>query len=161
MFQPTRVGLSAGLLLFAACRPGIDVISEAQKLLAIDRAWATAASTGKDVDSIVSFWTEDARVVQPGQPTLQGKASIRGMVTSVMALPGFHITWSPDSAVVSGGGDLAYTFGTNEVTAPDAKGKLATEKGRYITVWRKEADGRWRSVMDFTTSGPPEATPTR
>jgi len=161
MSQLSCVGLSAVLLLTGACRPGIDVAKEAQKLLEIDRAWATAASTDKDVDSIVSFWTDDARVVQPGQPTLHGKAAIRGMVTSVMALPGFHITWSPDSAVVSVGGDLGYTFGTNEVTAPDAKGKLATENGRYLTVWRKGADGRWRSVMDFTTSGSSAASPPR
>ena len=150
---------SAALLLAVACRSTIDVRSEAQKLIEIDRAWATVAGAGKDIDSTVSFWTDEARVIQSGQPTLQGKAAIRAMVTSVFAIPGFHITWSPDSAVVSAAGDLAYTFGTNSVTMPDAKGKPVTEKGRYITVWRKGADGRWRCVMDYTNSDP-APTPT-
>ena len=161
MSQRACIAGSAVLLLAVACRPSIDVGSEAQKVLEIDRAWASVAGAGKNIDSAVSFWTDDARVIQSGQPTLQGKAAIRAMVTSVFAIPGFHITWTPESAVVSAAGDLAYTFGTNAVTMPDAKGKLVTENGRYITVWRKGADGRWRCVMDYTNSGPGEVTPTR
>ena len=152
---------SVALLSAVACRPAIDVRSEAQKLMEIDRAWASVAGAGKDIDSTVSFWADDARVIQSGQPTVQGKAAIRAMVGSVFGVPGFHITWSPDSAVVSAGGDLAYTFGTNAVTMPDVKGKPFTERGRYVTVWRKGTDGRWRCVMDFTNAGPAEPTAAR
>lgn len=79
--------------------------------------------------------------------------------------------WAPDSAVVALAGDLAYTFGTNQFTAPDPTGRLVTTapdptgtlvttNGRYITVWRKEPDGRWRCVMDYANPAPTEASPT-
>jgi ketosteroid isomerase-like protein len=76
------------------------------------------------------------------------------MVKGMMKIPGFKISWTPDSAVVAQSGDLGYTFGSNSTTEPDAKGKLVTEVGRYITVWRKGPDGRWRCVMDYGNSGP-------
>lgn len=142
------------LLLTGACKARIDVSQEAQALLATDRTWARVADAGTNVDSIVAFWTDDARVAMPGQSIFHGKASIREMVKGSLATPGFHISWTPDSAVVSQSGEFGYTFGTNAVTAPDSAGKLATHVGRYITVWRKGADGRWRCVMDYATPGP-------
>jgi ketosteroid isomerase-like protein len=124
------------------------------QLLATDREWAKLAATSKDVDSVGSYWTDDARVVLPGQPVLSGKAAIRGMLEGTMKIPGFHVTWTPDSAVVSRAGDMGYTYGTNEFTAPDSTGKLVTTRGRYLTVWRKDADGRWRCVEDFSNPAP-------
>jgi ketosteroid isomerase-like protein len=147
-------------VLAGACRPPADVSRETESLLAADRAWSEAAAAGKNADSIVGFWTDDARVAMAGQPLTQGKAAIRQMVDATMAVPGFHISWTPESAVVAASGDLGYTFGTNTVTAPDATGKLTTVAGRYITVWRKGADGRWRCVMDYSNSGPPPASGT-
>jgi ketosteroid isomerase-like protein len=79
------------------------------------------------------------------------------MLEGTMKIPGFHVTWTPDSAIVSRSGDMGYTYGTNEFTAPDSTGKLVTTRGRYLTVWRKDADGRWRCVEDF--SNPAPATP--
>lgn len=146
--------LCSFVLLMAACRPSVDVARETQELLERDRAWAQIAATGTNADSVLSFWTEDARVVLPGQAALEGKAAIREMVTNSMAIPGFHVTWTPETAVVSQAGDLAYTFGTNEFTVPDSTGTLTTSTGRYLTVWRKEPDGRWRCVLDYSSPGP-------
>ena len=128
--------------------------SDVQQLLAIDRDWARVASTRRNADSIAAYWTEDARVVLPGQRVLSGRAAIRGMVAGTLKIPGFRVSWTPESALVSRSGDLAYTYGTNVFTAPDSTGKLVTTRGRYLTIWRKDADGRWRCVQDYSTPGP-------
>jgi ketosteroid isomerase-like protein len=141
------------LLAIVACAPRVDVAREAAALLAADRAWAAAPQDAGNVDSVVAYWTNDARVVMAGQPTVAGKQALREMVKSSLSIPGFRISWKPDSAVVSASGDLGYTFGTNSTTVPDEKGALTTTPGRYITVWRKGADGRWRCVMDYATPG--------
>jgi uncharacterized protein (TIGR02246 family) len=143
-------------LVGTGCSSGIDTAHEAQLLLDIDRAWAQAAAAGTEPDSILSFWADDARVVMAAEPVHQGRAAIREMLSGMLAIPGFHVTWTPEGATVSQSGDLAYTFGTNEFTVPDSTGALMTTKGRYITVWRKEPDGRWRCVMDYANPAPPE-----
>jgi uncharacterized protein (TIGR02246 family) len=146
---------SALLVLTTGCIHHVNVPSETQALLETDRAWAREASASRNADSVLAFWTDDARVVMAGEPTRDGKSAIRQMVVSSLAIPGFHITWIPERAEVAASGDLGYTVGTNEFTIPDAAGKLTTYPGRYITVWRRGADGRWRCVQDYST---PSAT---
>jgi hypothetical protein len=34
-----------------------------------------------------------------------------------------------------------------------ADGKLASEKGKYVTVWKKQKDGTWRAIQDIWNSG--------
>jgi len=146
----------AALLLLAACQPRVDVARETAALLEADRAWAAAATTttGVSVDSILSFWTDDARVLSPDQAVVAGREALRAMVTGSLAIPGFHLTWTPEQAEVSSAGDLGYTYGTNEMTVPDSTGTTVTMAGRYVTVWRKGADGRWRCVQDIFNNGP-------
>lgn len=152
-----RVTAGALLLVLADCRPAVDVDAATRDLLATDRAWGALADANGPVDSIVSYWTSDARVMVAGQPVLVGTEAIRQMVAGTRAIPGFHISWTPDSAVVSSSGDFGYTYGTNRITAPDSTGALHTVEGRYITVWRKEADGRWRCSADISNEGPPSS----
>ncbi len=154
--MPRFLRLIAGgqFLLVAGCRPGADVAAATRNLLETDRAWSTVAAANGPVDSVVDFWTSDARVILTGQPVLVGTDAIRQMVAGTRAIPGFHISWTPDSAVVAPAGDFGYTYGTNRITAPDSTGTLHTAVGRYIAVWRKEPDGRWRCSVDISNEGP-------
>ena len=144
-------GLS--VLSVAGCQPRVSREAETMALLERDRAWARAAATG-NVDSIVSFWTEDARVLLPGQPAYVGTEAIRKMVTTSLAIPGFQISWTPENAVVSASGDQAYTYGTNRVTVADSAGHPVTTEGRYVEVWRKGKGGEWRCSIDINNNGP-------
>lgn len=153
--------LAVSLLLALGCAPHaarVDVASETSRLLERDRAWAAAASAGKDVEGVLAFWTDDARVVTASDPTVQGKTAIRGMVERGFATPGFHVTWTPVHAEVSSSGDLGYTRGTNEFTLPNKSGGTTKLAGRYLTVWRRGADGVWRCVEDYSTPMPPSGT---
>ena len=156
MPHPHRTGLALILFAISACQRSVDPVKEAAALLDADKAWAAAAGAGVSVDSILSFWTDDARVISPGEPVLTGKDAIRAMVTRSFAIPGFRISWQPEHAVVSAAGDLGYSVGTNRIVVPDSSGKTLTIDGRYVTVWRKQADGRWRCVEDISNAGPPQ-----
>ena len=125
-----------------------DLSAEREELFRVDRAWAEAAAAG-DVEKSVSFWSDDARVIPPGQPALVGKDAIRGYVTAAMGLPGFSIRWRTTDFVVAASGDMAYGFGTNTVTLDGVDGKPVTEHGRALTVWRKDQGGAWKCVVDI------------
>ena len=142
------------LLVVTGCQTKIDVAKESETLLAADRAWSTFASSGKNVDSVVAYWSEDGRVIMGSQPIVQGKEAIRKMVTASFANPKFHISWTPERAVVASAGDIGYTVGTTEMTVANAKGGTAKISSRYIATWRKDADGRWRCVEDFASPSP-------
>lgn len=119
-----------------------------------DREWAALASEGKDVERILSFWTDDAKVFAPGAPVVEGKQAIREFVTGSLSIPGFRISWETDEVVVAPGGNLGYTTARNQITMPDDSGNLRTESGRGVTVWRRDPDGEWRCVIDIWNGGP-------
>ena len=125
-----------------------DNKGEDQKLMQTSKDWSMAAQTDS-IEKIVSYWTDDATVMEPGHPPIKGKEAIREMVKSMKSMPGFKISWEPLSAVVSESGDLGYMLEKNTVTVPDSLGKAQTSSHDALTIWKKQADGSWKCVVDM------------
>src|SRR6266581_6771175 len=143
------------LLVLAGCsQHGVDLVAEQAKLLRRDAEWADLASAGKDVEKIVSYWSDDAVLIFPGQPVLDGKAAIRAYVTESLKTPGFKIHWVSEKPVFSPDGKLAYMRGKNELTVPGQNGAPVTLHLRGISIWRLDADGQWRCVIDISNEEP-------
>ncbi len=154
----TRLVIVTAIFCIAACRPRIDSEAERAALLQTDKDWSVAAHAGTDVERILAYWSDDARIYPPEIPVIDGKAAIRDFVTASLRVPGFSVSWEPHEAVISPDGRLGYTTGVNSFTAPDARGKLVTTPGKYVTVWRKAPDGSWKCVIDSWNSGPTPPT---
>ena len=144
--------LSAGL---SGCAPpAFDANAEAAALLKRDAEWS-ASTSGNDIEKIISYWSDDAVVIPQGEAVVTGKAALREMVTHMKQTPGFTIHWKSEKPSFSPDGKVAYMRGANEVVVTGPDGKPMTIPGRGLTVWRKEADGVWRCVMD-TWNDPPK-----
>jgi ketosteroid isomerase-like protein len=132
----------------------MSLVAEKTKLLKRDAEWSALASEGRDVDAILSYWTDDATVIPPNLPTVEGKQALRGYVEQSLHIPGFRITWESTDATFSPDGKLAYLTGTNVVTMDGPDGATIRNVGRVLTIWRKETDGEWRCAIDIWNSGP-------
>lgn len=153
------VALLAFVLSLSSCSPRtFDADAEGAKLLKIDAEWADLASDGKDVEKIISYWSDDATLIFPGQPIIKGKAALRAYVTESVKTPGFKIHWKSEKPVFSPDGKMAYMPGTDEVTVPGPQSSLMTLHYRGISIWRHDADGQWRCVVDISNEEPPPAT---
>jgi len=109
----------AYLFVLVSCsRHAFDPVSEQARLLRRDAEWADLASVGKDVDKIVSYWSDDAVLIFPGQPVLEGKPAIRAYVEASLKTPGFKIHWVSEKPAFSPDGKLAYMRGTDDYVAP-------------------------------------------
>ena len=141
--------LPLALLLIPGCaRPSFDTSAEGQKLLRLDAEWSAAAA-GKDVEKALSYFADDAVMMEPGEPAHAGKAEIRKYVIRMLHTPGFSIRWVSESPVFSPNGDMAYMRGGNETTMPGPDGATTTVHGRGVSIWRRESDGGWRCVADI------------
>jgi len=138
--------------------PPFDATAESAKLLRRDAEWADLATAGKDVDRIVSYWTDDAVLMEPGQPPIEGKAAIRSFVAKSLATPGFKIHWVSQPPTFSPDGKLAYMRGADETTVPGDKGGTVTLHSQGVSIWRVDADGQWRCVVDIATEAAPPAS---
>ncbi len=69
------------------------------------------------------------------------------------------LTWQPIYAFMSRSGDLGYTTGPGQYKN-DIKDAKPTAFGNFMTIWKKQADGNWRFVLDLGISHPePKAQP--
>src|SRR5437867_575453 len=147
-------GVLAALSCATACARSVNVEQERNALLAVDREWS---QTTKDMNKFVSYFAPDASFRPQGMPTATGSAAIMDTFMKISAIPGFSVKWTATKADVSAAGDVGYTVGTYEATATGE-----TEKGKYVTVWKKQADGTWKVAEDIfnaDTAGPPPSKP--
>jgi uncharacterized protein (TIGR02246 family) len=140
--------LSIGAVLLVGCAQSrIDTQAEAEKLGRLSREWSQAASS-RDVEKILSYWSDDAVVVSSGEAMRKGKKSIRQMVEGSMKNPGFHISWEPIHVEVSAAGDMGYALEETKISTTDLTGKSVEMMFNGVTIWKRQADGNWRNVVD-------------
>ncbi len=156
MIRSHRIALTFGVLAcLGACQDTVDHRStDAAAVLAADSAWAQTFAR-KDITAYLTFVDSNASILPPDAPAVSGLRDVRALVESYMALPGLSGTWHPDRAEVARSGELAYTIGTTDLSYDDPSGKRVNERGKYIEVWRKGADGRWRMVTETFNADAP------
>lgn len=132
----------------------MDMAAERTRLLRRDAEWAAAASDGRNIEGVLSYWTDDAVILPPGLPPVTGKAALREYVEGSMRIPGFRITWTSKDVAFSPDGNLAYLCSENSITMNAPDGTPTTTKGRAVTIWRRETDGEWRCAVDIWNAGP-------
>ena len=148
------VAVGSTCLLIGCRQPALDLEAEGQALMQLSREWSNRVTTG-NLDSIMTGWADDAVMMAPGLPPLEGKQAIRAYVEAGMQLPGFTIKWEPLAVHVARSGDLAYMIERNVSTVNDSSGRPITTYGKVVTVWRKEATGAWKNVIDMWNEAPP------
>jgi ketosteroid isomerase-like protein len=120
----------------------------------LDAAWVKAAET-KQVDAWMAFYAEDAVVLPPNEAVATDRSSIRKSVGELLALPGLSLTWQPAHIEVAAAGDIAYLYGTYELTSEDAHGMPMTDYGKNVEIWKKQSDGSWKCIVDTWNSDLP------
>ena len=138
-----------------------DPAKESAGLLKRDAEWADTAFAGKDAEKTASYWSDDAVVIPPGQPVIEGKAAIRAFVADSFRTPGFPIHWTSEAPAFSPDGKLAYMRSTTTTTAPGPGGAAMSSSSRGITVWRRGEDGRWLCVVDIWNDPPGAPAPAK
>jgi ketosteroid isomerase-like protein len=148
------VTLTVGFTAAAACLAA-DTKSE-QALRDLDAQWSKAAGT-KDLDKTVSYYSHDAIVMPPNASAAMTKEAIRKVWQDLLASPGLAVSWKATKVEVAKSGDLACLSGTYELTTNDANGKPVPDRGKYVEIWEKQADGKWKCGADIWNSDLPVA----
>jgi uncharacterized protein (TIGR02246 family) len=160
----TRNGLlfcTALAALMAGCAPAGNHDADVQAIKDTEAAWVKDAAT-RDVEKFAAYYTEDASVLLPNAPAFNGKEAIRGALKPVISDPNFALNFAATRVDVAKSGELAYAQGAYTMTTSDPNTHApVTEKGKYLTVYRKQADGNWKAVADTVMSDAPPPAPTK
>ena len=143
----------AGLLaLTTGCSQDTSV-ADAQAVKAKTEAWSKDAAT-KDPSKFVAYYADDATLMVPGEPVLHGLADMKAVAVPMMQDPNFALSFQVEKAEAAG--NLAYTQGPYSKTSTARDGKPFNDKGKYLTVWKKQADGSWKAIEHILNSDLPQ-----
>jgi ketosteroid isomerase-like protein len=148
-----RIMMGLMILGVGAAASAQTADSAADSVRAADAAWLKVYSA-KDLNKSVAFFDDQGSMLSPNDPIATGKAAISKLIASDFSLG--NLTWQVDKAGVSKSGDLGYTSGRYIFSFKYPSGKPVTDNGKYLTVWKKQADGSWKVLFDmFNTDLPP------
>jgi len=109
-------------------------------VLAAERAFSFAAKTG--IGAAVAAQADPlVRVYRGGQAAAIGPVAARVLLATDQR----KVTCTPDNTVGSASGDLGYAYGTCT-----GEGSGASSKVGFLRVWRMQADGSWKILVDVT-----------
>jgi ketosteroid isomerase-like protein len=112
-----------------------------------------AAAKARDAATVASFYAEDAVLMPPNAPPIQGRRAIqRDHERLFTESPPFELTATPLASETSG--ELGYIRGEYVVRrqgTPDVRGK-------YVEVWRR-IDGQWKIICDINNGNQAPAPP--
>ncbi len=111
---------------------------------AMDREFM-ANLEAKDVVKLVeSFYAEDARLLPPNHPPVEGRKAILEMWKGFLA--GGVKSLALNTTYIELSGNLAYGVGQYTLHAE------GEQQGKYIVVYRRDRSGTWRAVADMFSS---------
>lgn len=161
----TRIGSLVVMVILGACsqqqpapQPPVEPpdtrAADETAIRAAAKEWASAAAA-KDAEKFASFYAEDGTLMLGNAPDVKGATAIRDAAGGMMKDANFALSFETTAVQVARSGDLAYELGTYSMTTTNPKTKKpATEKGNYVVVWKKQADGNWKAAVDAPISDP-------
>ncbi len=146
------------LLVVLAFSTMVHAQSALQEMVKTEQAFSKMAEEKNARDAFMAFIADDGLLFRPG--AVNGK---KWMIEHPVPPPKETdkkplLAWQPAFAGMAASGDMGFTTGPWE-----AKGDIKDEKpqayGHFVTVWKKQANGSWRFVVDLGISHPQSGGP--
>lgn len=146
------IGVFVGAFWIGPERVGALSDADAAAVSSAADGYMQAALAG-DWAGFASHYTEDAAVLAPGAPALEGRSAIEAS----MAGPA-PADFRTVARAVEGCSSLAVRWGTYVYTAPaEGATEPITDNGKFVEIWKKQPDGSWLMSVDIWNSDIPFA----
>lgn len=129
---------------------------DAGELLKLDREFSALSASDGARTAFAAYMAADVVTVNSGTPEVRG---LEAVLADFDTWPeGAGLSWRPVAADIAASGDLGFTRGDWTARIPGEDGAVAESTGRYLSIWKRQADGAWKVTLDFGNSGPPPAS---
>ncbi|MBI1770773.1 MAG: SgcJ/EcaC family oxidoreductase [Burkholderiales bacterium] len=110
------------------------------------RLWQEATAAG-DVDKLLDLMDEEVVFLVAGNPPMKGREQFAQNLRNILQT--HHIAFSSQIQEIVVQADLAYTWSYLQVEIiPKHAGPQMRRAGNVLSIWRLQADGKWRICRD-------------
>src|ERR1700674_2807239 len=152
--------LITSAFLTTSCAPSAPVdnrAADASAIQAFDKQWSATAARN-DLEGTVAFYADDAVLLPPNAPIATDRKSTRESWAGLLG-PNTAVSWKVSKVEVAKSGELGYLYGTYSLSIQDPKGgPPVRDTGKLVEIWKKQADGKWKCIVDTYNSDLPAAT---
>jgi uncharacterized protein (TIGR02246 family) len=135
MNSPTAVALSA----------------EDEAIIRAQSSKYVETSLTRDHDSWIDLMTADAVFMPPNGTRQEGRDAVMAWVSEFPEMTSLAVT----PTEIQGRGDLAFVRGTYSFTVVPPGMEPVSDRGNYMEIWQKQADGSWLILRDIWNSDQP------
>lgn len=96
--------------------------------------------------AFIDYMDNEGVLLRPERPPLMGAAAIEYLTQTNDSA--YTLTWEPSAVHVAASGDMGYSFGIYRLQVYDT-----IIVGTYVSIWKKQKDGKWKFVLDSGNSG--------
>lgn len=161
MYTPRRLSSVLVFLALSACAapapeaaPPVDVAAVKDAIQAREREWSAAFLTA-DGAAVAALYTEDAASIPRSGDWHRGRAAIAKDIQFQFDSATFTTREDITEEVIPLGSDYVFEVGNYAASGTyKVGGKPRTTSGRYVVLWRKDADGVWRIHRDIGSEVP-------
>lgn len=147
------------VLAAALCAPGALHAHDGEHMTAAEMAEREIRQT--DIDFCAALAARDVakfkNFVAAGGKFFGGRVNVGPEEVAKAWSPFFdpesgnRLIWAPKEVVVAASADLGYSLGEYEAQSRAEDGTTVSKHGYYVSIWRKDPDGRWRAIIDLGT----------
>ena len=139
----------------AKSAPKATAVSPEMKAIAdSERAFAKLGAATSVRESFPQYFAQDGVIFNPHPVNLQETFAKRPMPAKP---PRGILNWQPEYGDVAASGELGYDTGPSWVV--DREGKEPTTYGDFFSLWKKQADGSYKVIVDMGTQTPDKREP--
>ncbi len=125
-----------------------DKLARNESLLKADRNFAALSAEKGLKEAYLENIDSNGVLLRPKQLPIAGADAVDFIIG--LKDTGYTLNWKPSNAVVAASGELGYTFGVYEIKSSLIDTLLY---GTYVSIWKKQEDGKWKFVLQSNNEG--------
>ncbi|MEP6674516.1 MAG: DUF4440 domain-containing protein [Ferruginibacter sp.] len=147
--------IAAFLLIMASCvyknKSVLNKEEERQHMLSADREFSALSKTKGMKAAFLEYIDSNGVLLRPGRLPIMGADAIDYLIQQNDSA--FSFSWEPKDGFIAQSGELGYTFGVYTLRETGTDTAAVKSQGTYVSIWKKQSDGKWKYVLDSGNEG--------
>jgi ketosteroid isomerase-like protein len=131
-----------------SCRPKTNLAKNISpdEIIKADKAFSEMSRKTGMKKAFLEYIDNEGILLRANHPPIVGADAIDFL--SQVNDSAYTLTWMPDGGELASSANLGYTYGIYKLEMKDT-----VLKGTYVSIWKKQPDGKWKFVLDSGNQG--------